>query len=273
MVRMYEGYGERGAADVGELDRAAFVRAELARTVDELEWPPDLVPAAVAQGRRRRVRTRAGVAAGVAVVVAAGWLALPGWPAPAPRALDAAGPSRAAAPAPDGEWLRMGDAERGRLRAFKREAADVLDRRLPAAVGAVAPDAGTADTYTGRSGAHTFPVAFSVRPDPRGGRLPCASAPAKGLVCERAVLAGGVAAAVRTGSMNSGADSGVSVVFRYGGSLVRLAVAPDAAAGRAAPLTGAELTAVASDPALLDLVREADGRPVLAPVTEEVRGG
>ncbi|MQY15692.1 hypothetical protein SRB5_58800 [Streptomyces sp. RB5] len=254
---------------MGERD-AAFVRGELARAVRELPGSYDLVPGAVARGRRRRARGRAGMAAGAVGLVALGWFAAPvvlpgrGTVAVDSSAFPSASPSAVpeSSVEPDAEYLAMTDAERQRLAVFKAQAARILDAELPAGIGRLTADGRTAATYTGRAGDRAFPVVFYVRPREEGTGPPCRDSPETGLTCERLTLPGGIGAKFFGGPDPDGLTVR-AVEFRYGRSEVRLALNPDVAAKAPAPVTVAQLRAAVSAPAFLDLVRGADAEPVM----------
>ncbi|MEV0489136.1 hypothetical protein [Streptomyces atratus] len=203
---------------------------------------PDLVPVALAEGRRRRTRVRAAIGAGVAGVVALGVFGatLPSWGtgngtaqvgAPAPGRSDASASPTPTGPASDvvkptsvpsepprtpvhveptpGE-SSMADlpaAERRRLEQFQQDAAALFDTMLPAAFGTVRPVDLAVSRYQGASKGSVFPVVFSVRPtgDSSGSPegAPCQDIPEKKYRCEEAQLPDGIVARAVTAAGNS----------------------------------------------------------------------
>ncbi|MFF3565913.1 hypothetical protein ACFYXS_38400 [Streptomyces sp. NPDC002574] len=264
---------------------ALLVRGAMERTLADLPPVHDLVPAAVAQGRRRRARTRVLAAAGVACAVAAvvfGSVTLPagsggrttvrpaasGTPAPRESSETYRTPVHIE-PTSDGEetMADLPSAERARREDFQQQAAALLDKLLPKAVGLIRPVDLEVRRYEGQAeDGRVFPVIFSVRPsdDGSGGRPPCTDAPGglKGGSCERATLPGGIEAASYRLRVNSAETTSTTVYFSYGDSDVALAVYPDDDAAVSAPVTNKELLAVVGDSRFLDLVRYADENPM-----------
>lgn len=277
-------------------DDVAMVKDAMDRTARELGPLPDLVPGAVSQGRRRRARRRLAVAAGafgVATVAALGAVALPGGDGGARSAGAGSGgtvtspPAVAATPepyrtpvhvaptsgeTPEGSLEGLSPTERTRFEDFQQRAAVALDRALPEAVGTILPLDSTILGYRGEQGGKVFHVHFSVRPDDGEPAGECFDEPGKKLTCVRAELPGGIEAKVLVSGSGSPETTATSITFTYGGSDVRLEVAPDEAAGASAPVTAEQLADGVRESGLLDVVRYADEHPLLEKQVS-VRGG
>ncbi|MEU1538421.1 hypothetical protein ABZ461_09900 [Actinacidiphila glaucinigra] len=262
---------------------ALLVRDAMERTLAELPSIHDLVPAAVTQGRRRRARTRVAVAAGVACAVAAvvfGSVTLPagsgrttvrpaasGTPAPRESPEPYRTPVHIEPTSDDEETMAdLPPSERQRREDFQQQAAALLDKLLPEAVGLIRPVDFEVRRYEGQTkDGKVFPIIFSVRPSgERSAPKPCPDDPGalKGGSCERATLPGGIEAASYRLFVNSAETTGTTVYFSYGDSDVELAVYPDDDAAVSAPVTNKELLAVVGDSRFLDLVRYADESPM-----------
>ncbi|MGI5139123.1 MULTISPECIES: hypothetical protein [unclassified Streptomyces] len=276
-------------ANMSEEDRrsALLVRDEMERTVAELPPSLDLVPAAIAQGRRRKARARLALAAGIACVAGAvvfGSLTLPagGGTPTTVRPATSATPSPHESvkepepyrtpvhvePTSDDEraMAQLPPAERKRRARFQQQAAVLLDELLPDTVGLIRP----VDLAVSRYQAETkdgkvFPVIFSVRPSGDGsGARPCLSAAlaVKGGSCAQAILPGGITATSLSTVADSTGTTATEVHFSYGHSDVALEVVPDAKARASAPVTNEELLAAVADSRFLELVRYADEHPM-----------
>ncbi|MFE4332216.1 hypothetical protein ACFRQM_23175 [Streptomyces sp. NPDC056831] len=183
---------------------ARLIREAMAEAAEDAPPLPDLVPVALAEGRRRRTRARAAIGGGMVAVVALGVLGatLPSWGTGAGTGEDAArvgapsapgmgygtpptvltrpttdvptplppltGPSRTPVhikPTPgESSMADLSATERGRQEEFQQRAAAVLDELLPAAFGTVRPVDLAVSRYQGGSGGRVFPVVFSVQP-------------------------------------------------------------------------------------------------------------
>jgi hypothetical protein len=266
-----------------------LVRDAMDRASADLPPLPDLTGPALAEGRRRKSRTRLAIASGVLTVVAigtAGALALPGGghsAAAPPAATSSASPPAASAspsspptasaspsfppvhiePTPGEESMAdLPAAERTRQEDFQRRAVGVLQELLPEGIGAVQRTDLNVSRYQVTKGEKEFVLIFSVRPrDPGRSQKPCLDA-VKGMVCKDATLPGGIEAQAVTMPMDSGEVTATSVNFRYGGSDVSLWLNPHDASNTSAPVTNDQLLAVAAAPAFLDLVRIADEQPM-----------
>ncbi|MFD4372620.1 hypothetical protein [Streptomyces sp. NPDC058486] len=262
------------------------LRGALTEAVDALPPLPDLVPAAVRVGRRRRARARAakaGGAFGLVTAVALGLAVVNPWhggrevnlPAvPVSPSVTGTGPGREPVhvePRP-GETFphaRLPEAARARLDVFQQRAAVVLDDLLPAAVGAIRPYDNDVRDYRGegepggdaRAGA-PYTVRFSVRPS-TGPAETCPALPKKGVTCRTERLADGTPAQVTRAPSNTRGAREVTLTYRHGRSDVQLSVTPDAGAAGSAPVSPADLVRLADDNRFRDLVREADARPIL----------
>ncbi|MEV8534442.1 hypothetical protein [Streptomyces sp. NPDC051211] len=269
---------------------AVLVRDAMERTVAELPTVHDLVPTAVAQGRRRRLRARLGTATVVACVAGAvvfGVGALPlgggGETTIRPAATGTPAPSESLAPSPVPEpkpyrtpvhieptssdepsMANLPAAERERREQFQQRAALLLDELLPDAVGLIRPIDLNVNHYQGETkDGKAFRIIFSVRPS--GGGSPLKSCPEKTAVvkdCERATLPGGRQAIAFSFLSDSPGTTATLVQFSYGNSDVSLTVNPDPAAKATAPVTSKQLLTAAGDPRFLDLVQYADKNPM-----------
>ncbi|WP_335938909.1 hypothetical protein [Streptomyces sp. PTD5-9] len=225
-----------------------LIREAMAEAAEGAPPLPDLVPVALAVGRRRRTRARAAISGGVVGVVALGVFGamLPSWgtgedaaqvgaPSPVPSMSDGppspvstrptpgfptpnpsyTGPTRVPVhiqPSPgESSMADLPAAERGRQEEFQQQAAAMLDELLPAAFGTVRPVDLAVSQYQGGSGGHVFPVVFSVRPT--GGQTqepPCQEAPEMKYECEQVTLVDGIVA--RAFTMTGTSKDGKEVV-------------------------------------------------------------
>ncbi|MCX5193082.1 hypothetical protein OOK31_04105 [Streptomyces sp. NBC_00249] len=255
---------------------ALLVRDVMDHAVAQLPPPHDLLPGAVAQGRRRRARTRLAVAAAVACVAGAalfGSSMLPRGAGGATTVRPAATTTPSPVPEPyrtpvrveptgDDEPSRapLAPAEQQRREQYQQRAAVLLDALLPDSVGLVRPVEHTVLRFQGETrDGKVFPVALSVRPPDADTALTCAGMPAFAN-CQQAALPDGTPAIV----LNSGSPQLPSplVRFSYRGGTVTLTVFSDEAAGTAAPVGGAELLRAVGDPRFLDLVRDVQEHPI-----------
>lgn len=253
-----------------------LVRDAMDRASADLPPLPDLAGPALAEGRRRKSRTRLAVASGVLCLAAlgtAGAVSLTGGghSAPAPPAAATVTPTPTASPLPEPVHIEptpgeesmadLPDAERTRQENFQQQAVGVLQELLPEGIGTVQRTDIDVRQYQVTKGGKKFVLIFSVRPhDASRSSKPCADV--KGVVCKTATLPDGVEAEAITMPMDSGEVTGTWVAFRYGGSDVSLSLNPDAASNTSAPVTNDQLLAVAAAPAFLDLVRIADEQPM-----------
>ncbi|MEU9671566.1 hypothetical protein AB0E25_39735 [Streptomyces bobili] len=278
---------------------ALLVKYAMERTVAELPFH-DLVPTAVAQGRRRRTRARLAIVAGVACVAGAvvvlGSVTLPlggggDTVRPAASSTPESRESRdqVEVPAPyrtpvhieptDDEESSMADlpaTERERREEFQQRAAVLLDELLPDAVGLIRPVDLAVKRYQGETeDGKVFPVIFSVRPSDEGpGPKACPDGPAalRGETCEQATLPGDIEATVYRMISDSPETMATLVHFSYGHSDVSLTVNPAEDATASAPVTSAELLAAVGDSRFLDMVRYADENPMQERQTSIVGG-
>ncbi|WP_393059841.1 hypothetical protein [Streptomyces sp. LN549] len=280
-----------------------LVRAAMEQAAESAPSLPDLVPVALVQGRRRRVRARAAVGAGVTGVVALGVFGalLPMWgsgggaqtartgsaasqtttatPSPAATGRPAPTPVHIEPTAGETSMADLPPAERARQEEFQRQVAVLLDELLPERLGTVRPVDLAVNRYQGGSDGNTFPVIFSVRPqaDPgdAGADPACKDTPSKGFRCRTALLPGGIR--VRSFSAvgnqkGSQAITGVELSFTYGSSRVRLSVDGDDSSMVSAPVNVDQLLHVVRDSRFLKLVKYADGHP-MEDKEHSVRGG
>ncbi|MFC3576934.1 hypothetical protein ACFOZ0_27385 [Streptomyces yaanensis] len=277
-----------------EADRrdSLLVRDAMERTVEELPPLHDLVPAAVAQGRRRRARARLAIAAGVVCVAGAvvfGAMMLPGGgdgdttvrPATSgtPSPHESPDPVRKQEPEPyrtpvhieptsdtERAMADLPQAERERRAEFQQKAAVLLDKLLPDTVGLIRPVDLDVRRYQGETeDGKVFTIIFSVRPsDARSGTRPCPDAPGalKGGSCERGTLPGGIEATSYRVFSGTAETMATDVQFSYRDSVVGLTINQDEKAKASAPVTSEELLDAARDSRFLDLVRYADEHPM-----------
>ncbi|MFH8625408.1 hypothetical protein ACH4A8_26580 [Streptomyces vietnamensis] len=222
-------------------DDIVLLRDAMDRTTDGLPPLPDLVPFAVREGRRRRARARLAVgtaAFGVLAVGAVGVTAL----LPRPGT-DVAGVTT--------HTGTEADAERARVAEHRRKATALLDELLPPKVTAVRPVRDEVDGYWITVDGETYPLVFSVRRSPVLQNCEGCAEDAR----------------LRTGPIREWPDM-TSVQYRYRTSRVELSVYAERsgkAGTTAAPLKARDFFAVAADPRFLDLVEDADARPVEEP--------
>ncbi|MFJ5273807.1 hypothetical protein [Streptomyces sp. NPDC088358] len=269
--------------NVSEEDRYSvlLVRDAMESTVAQLPSLHDLVPAALAQGRRRRARARLAIAAGSACVagaVVAMSLTLSGGhgahsgvrPAAsgAPVPHESSGPTR-----PEGYRTPFHDVpinkafldgltagERTQRADFQQKAAVVLDELLPDSLGLVRPSDDDVWNFQGETAdGKVFPLFFTVH-SPRGGPgpIPCpGSIHKRGGSCEHVTLSNGTRATVLRLAVHPPEIMATRIEFFYGHSHVTLTVHPDSDAQADSPVTGKALQAIAVDSRFLDLVRDA----------------
>ncbi|MFS0696471.1 hypothetical protein [Streptomyces nitrosporeus] len=258
---------------------ARLVRDAMEYAAEGLGPLPDLVPGAVALGRRRRARTRAAVTAGTfgaATLAALGVVALtgqgPGSRGAATLHTGVAAPAAYRTPVevtpspgedPAGRIDTLPPGERQRLRDFQQSAAVALDEALPSAVGTVRPLSAYADRYRGERHGDVFQIVFQVRPAGDEAARTCRDIPQKRMTCEERQLTEGVTAQVRSAAAGSPDTLSVSIAFGFGNSTVLLEVLPDEETGASAPVTGSQLLDGVRESGLLEVVRYADEHPVL----------
>ncbi|MFF4899189.1 hypothetical protein [Streptomyces sp. NPDC001068] len=275
-----------------------LVRDAMESVVAQLPPLHDLAPAALAQGRRRKARARLAAVAGIACVAGAVVLgsltlsagggadgtvspATSGTPSPH-ESVKEPEPYRTPVhidPTSDDERPTAGlsSTERARRAQFQQQAAAVLDKLLPDAVGLIRPvDIDVSRYQGGTTDGKVFTVVFSVQPstgspDPK----PCPPAAAlagKGGTCEQTTLPGGIKATSLRVATDSPETTSTDVRFRYGHSDVRVSIEPDVHAKASAPVTSKELLAAVGDSRFLELVRYADQHPVEKKQTTVVGG-
>lgn len=281
----------------GREDQELLIRAAMERATEGAPPPPDLVPGALVQGRRRRARARAAIGAGVTAVAALGVLGatLPVWGGGAEPVRKWSAASSATAtdvpraartpvhiePSPgESSMADLPAAERARQEEFQQEAAALFDELLPKAFGPVRPVDLDVSRYQGGSGGLVFPLVFSVRPQAGPGATPadppCTSVPEKHLRCREATTPNGIT--VRSVSVSENGEkeaktvTGTVLTFERGHSSVTLSVGGDDKAMVSAPVTSAQLLDVAQDARFLELVYYADVRPMESS-EHVVRGG
>nr|WP_203602042.1 hypothetical protein [Streptomyces sp. SID9727] len=284
----------------GRDEEELLVRTAMERLTDGAPPLPDLVPGALAEGRRRRVRARAAIGATAIAIVGLGVLGstLPVWggdgepvrewsaaasqtsPAPSPTSVPVPAPVHIEPSPGESSMADLPDDERSRQQVFQSEAAGVLETLLPEALAPVRPVDIAVDRYQGGAdGGPVFPLTFSVRPLATGKAAradrACLDVAVKHLRCDEVALAGGMMAQAITAAGNAKGGRTVTsatVRFTYGNSRVTLTVGGDADAMVSAPVTADGLLAVARDPRFMELVAYADARPMEAR-EGSVRGG
>ncbi|MEU2504161.1 hypothetical protein ABZ621_05535 [Streptomyces sp. NPDC007863] len=274
-------------------DDTTTLRDALDRTARELPPLPDLVPLAVREGRRRRARARFATAAAAFGVVTAGALGLtllPGnGPAPAMPAAQPSSPGVSASPSvdPDASYPPvvveetpgvpppdnpdgLSAAERERRAVHQQRVAVLLDELLPAKVTEIRPVKDKVSAYRITAGGEPFWLTVSVRPTDDRSVGDCPNRPDRKIVCETVAVDGDHEAQLLSLPANEPDTLAAYVRFNYGGSRVRLSVEPERLSS---PVTPRQLFAVAEDPRFLDLVKEADARPVEEKLPPAVVGG
>ncbi|MGW6243331.1 hypothetical protein [Streptomyces roseolus] len=265
-----------------DTDETFPLRDVLDRAADALPPLPDLVPLAVREGRRRRARARFATAAAAFGAVTAGALGLtllPGnGPAPAMPAAPPSSPGVSASPSvsPDASYPPvvveetpgvpppdnpdgLSEAERERRAVHQQRVAALLDELLPAKVTGIRPVKDKVAGYRITADGTTFHLAVSVRRSDDLTLDECPDRPDPRIVCETVAFGGDHEAQLLSLATNEPGTAASYVRFVYGGSRVRLSVEPE---GVSSPVTPRQLLAVAEDPRFLDLVEEADARPV-----------
>ncbi|WP_329621807.1 hypothetical protein OG357_16165 [Streptomyces sp. NBC_01255] len=243
-----------------------LLRDAMDRTTDGLPPLPDLVPLAVREGRRRRARSRFTVGAAAFAVVTAGALGLtllPGTTAPAVSTPATGGATYSYPPVvveetpgitPPDNPEGLSPAERERRAQYQQKMAALLDELLPATITDISPVKDRTPEYRITAGGETFRMVASVRPGNEMSLLYCENKPKDAPTCEEDTR-------LRSGPMSEWPTWRVTKQYWYRKSVVALIVY----AGKAeAPVTLRDLVDVAEDPRFLELVKEADARPVEA---------
>lgn len=278
-----------------DTDETFPLRAALNRAAEELPPLPDLVPLAVREGRRRRARARFATAAAAFGVVTAGALGLtllPGnGPAPAMPAAPPSSPAASASPEvsarPDASYPPvvveetpgvpppdnpdgLSEAERERRAVHQQRVAALLDELLPAYVTEIRPVKDEVSAYRITADGTPLRLSVLVRPTDEKALDPCPDRPDPRIVCETVAFDGDREARLQSMATELPGTSAAYVRFLYGGSRVRISVEPEGVPSR---LTPRQLFAVAEDPRFLDVVRDADARPVEEKDAPPVVGG
>ncbi|MEU6165316.1 hypothetical protein [Streptomyces tanashiensis] len=279
-----------------DTDEITLLRAAMDRTADGLPQLPDLVPLAVREGRRRRVRARLAIvtiAFGAITAGALGLTLLPGsntdvtMPAvtpSSPGASASAQPSRSYPPvvvtqtpgttSPDNPDNpdNLSEAERERRAAHQQRVAALLDELLPPTVTEIRPVKDEVSVYRIKAGGETFRMTVSVRPADKR-TVPCVSRPERHYVCEVTTLTYATNREAQLFSSGGGAqDSQSSSYLRFLYSRSRVALGVDSDAGKV-PVTPRQLLVVVKDPRFLDLLRDTDVKPVEGKLPPPVTGG
>ncbi|WP_405938230.1 hypothetical protein OG338_17550 [Streptomyces sp. NBC_00726] len=266
-----------------DMREESVLRDAMSQAADALPPLPDLVPAALSLGRRRRARARArgavaGSVFGVVTAVALGLSVLRPWSgreadAPPARPPVSASPTPSAPerapvhvePGPGRSFpnARLPKAERARQDTFQQTAAVTLDDVLPASVGTIRPQDNDVRYFRGESAGRAVTVVFSVRSRPEAVPESCVNEPRKHATCEVVALKDGSPAHVRKLPSHAYGATEVSVGFRFGGSDVSLTVSPGSSSAASAPVTPAQLVRAVNDQRLRKLMMYADEHPVL----------
>ncbi|ALO10288.1 hypothetical protein AQF52_4694 [Streptomyces venezuelae] len=218
-------------------DNTDLLRDAMDRTVDVLPPLPDLAPLAVREGRRRRARARFAVGAAAFGVLTVGALGLTLLPSPG---TDVAGVAT----------HTVGEAERERRAEYQRRMAALLDERLPETITEVRPVQGDVEEYRITAGGETFRMVVSVQPEADWITRLCAPA------CEDDTR-------LRRGPTSEWPTIRSTVQYYYRKSVASFTVY----AGKAVvPVTARDIFTVAKDPRFLELVKEADARPMEPPL-------
>ncbi|MEV7613839.1 hypothetical protein [Streptomyces sp. NPDC089799] len=257
---------------------ALMLRDAMEHTVGDLPTVHDLVPTAIVQGRRRKARARAGIAATVVCAVGAvafGSLALQGSDSATtirPAATSSSSPTPEpyrtpvrVEPTKGGTPPTLPPADKNRLEQYQQRAAVLLDELLPDSVGLIRPVEGHVTRYQGETkDGKVFPVLLSVRPsDPDTRTMPCPAEPNPRVAeCKEATLPGEIKASSFHTPSDYPATTAAVVSFLYKTSFVSLTVVPANGGKASAPVSSQELLTAAGDPRFLDLVRYAHENPV-----------
>lgn len=270
-------------------DETTILRAAMDRTTEGLPPLPDLAPAAVRLGRRRRARARLTVVGGAFATVTAaalGLTLLPGDAGGGP-AVAGVGAAPEAPPAPyrtpvtleptpgQESGPAVPKAERDRQAAFQQRAAGLFDELLPSVVTDVRPVEDRVSLYQVRAQGRNFMLKMTVRPAGDDAPLTCVGFPAKGGTCEKVALGGGREAYAYREPVNEPDTFGARIAFAYGKSRVAVAISPSEEQGKqslSSPVTARQLTAVAADPRFTALVADAEKNP-LETYRPPVQGG
>ncbi|MFE5710513.1 hypothetical protein ACFQ7J_06760 [Streptomyces sp. NPDC056501] len=260
-----------------DTDDTTLLRDAMDRTTDGLPPLPDLAPLAVREGRRRRARARIAVATTAFGVVTAGALGLTllaGTTGPG-VSMPPAGGARASYPpvvveetpgvTPPDNPEGLSEAERERRAQHQQKMAALLDELLPPKITGISPVKDRTPEYRITAGGETFRMVASVRPDSDAGLSlrRCENKPKDAPAC-------GEDTQPRNVGFSEFRTIKVTVRYSYRKSVVELSVY----AGKAeVPVTGRDLFDVAKDPRFLELVKDADARPLEAMVPPLVVSG
>ncbi|WP_395362411.1 hypothetical protein ACHGLA_21335 [Streptomyces sp. YH02] len=247
-------------------DDITLLRDAMDRTADDLPPLPDLAPLAVREGRRRRARSRFAVGAAAFAVVTAGALGLtllPGTTAPE-VSTPADGGARASYPpvvVPDAPGLppsddpaKLSEAERERRARHQQKMAALLDDVLPSKITGISPVQGRTAEYRLTADGETFRMVVSVRPDTTAPLRHCENPAEKHPACNADTQ-------LRAGGITEMPTIKVTTQYWYRRSWVHITVY----AGKVeVPVRMNHLFALARDPRFVELVKEADARPMEA---------
>ncbi|MFE7601286.1 hypothetical protein [Streptomyces sp. NPDC057494] len=207
-----------------------LLRDAMDRAADGLPPLPDLAPVAVREGRRRRARSRLAIGTAAFAVVTAGVLGVTLLPRPGDVPAVSTGTG--------------GEAER--QAGYQRRMAALLDELLSPKVSSIRPEE-TVGEYRITAGGDRYWMIASVRPVAEG-TGPCSTNPKAAACARKEMQVGGISEMC-----------GASVQYWLGRSEVRLSVN---ARMPGTPVTVRDLQTVGRDPRFVELVKEADARPV-----------
>ncbi|WP_314612145.1 hypothetical protein [Streptomyces stackebrandtii] len=244
-------------------DDIDLLRDAMDRTTDGLPPLPDLAPLAVREGRRRRARSRFAVGAALGVVTA-GALGLTLLPQAGPGttvsavSTPVAGGAKTSYPPvvveetpgvpPPDNPEGLSQAERERRAKHQQKMAALLDELLPPKITGIHPVKDRTAEYRITADGETFRMVVSVRPADDLSLRYCANKPKDAPGCE----------GLRAGPI-SVTTARVTTQYMYRNSWVELTVYTRKAEE---PVTVRHLVDVAKDPRFLELVQDADARPM-----------
>ncbi|MFI9213180.1 hypothetical protein ACIGW7_34245 [Streptomyces sp. NPDC053253] len=247
-----------------DTDDTTLLHDALDRTTDGLPPLPDLAPLAVREGRRRRARARIAVATTAFGVVTAGalGLTLPAGTTGPGVSTPAAGGARTSYPpvvveetpgvTPPDNPEGLSEAERERRAQHQQKMAALLDELLPPKITDIRPVKDRTPEYRITAGGETFRMVASVRPEGGAALSRCANRPDGMPPCEEDTK-------LRAGGMAEW-PTRVTVQYWFRKSVVELSVYAE----KVVPVSGRVLSDVAKDPRFLELVKDADARPMEA---------
>ncbi|MCF2528179.1 hypothetical protein [Yinghuangia soli] len=247
-------------------------------TADDLPPLPDLVPGAVALGRRRRNRSRALMALSAACVAGVAAFAVPAalpddnaaGPGPASTpVIDTPRPTYSVVPEQDGNKPgvdQLPPLDKVEVQEFKQLAADMMQQVLPPAMGEIRLVNSHAAAFRAVSGSKTYEITFGVDKIPYGTlREQVCSPSGRIAACKAGTLPDGTPVAAERENTGEGSQM-VGVGFPYKGKWVQFMLFPGGfGSGPNPPVTVEQMLTVVQDPRFIEFIDYAVAHPLNTP--------